>query len=31
VAQLWGITQVIRQEVVQIVAGGQWQDAQLIA
>jgi DNA-binding transcriptional LysR family regulator len=31
VAQLWGITQAIRQEVVQIVAGGNWQDAQLIA
>jgi LysR family transcriptional regulator, nitrogen assimilation regulatory protein len=31
VAQLWGITQVIRQEVMQIVAGGKWQDAQLIA
>jgi len=31
VAQLWGITQAIRQEVVQIVAGGKWQDAQLVA
>jgi LysR family nitrogen assimilation transcriptional regulator len=28
-AQLWGITQTIRQEIAQIVYAGNWQDAQL--
>jgi LysR family nitrogen assimilation transcriptional regulator len=31
VAQLWEITQTIRQEVTGIVTGGRWPDAQMIA